>query len=227
MFGLFRKAPVSPRSTVHPSTVGTPDLSQRPFTRALLRSATAGGASTQKEADRVGLTLDANTPASTDLDGKIASAVRLMTGQIVRVVLERLGRINDFVPLSSGNRLPNDAPALMAYAALVTLALYAHVKGEGCIVPLNVVIKGLEEAIFFAWPKAQVNAVRETGFKIYQFLLDHEHPVMKDLVGDVSKYVTFYVEQQGIEDSKLKDTDTVYLLSRVFEQIAGSVVVNR
>jgi hypothetical protein len=50
---------------------------------------------------------------------------------------------------------------------------------------------------------------------------------MKELVGDVSKYVTFYVEQQGIEDSKLKDTDAVYLLSRIFERIAGSVVVNR
>jgi len=150
-----------------------------------------------------------------------------MTGEIVRVALERLGRINDFVPLSSGNRLPNDAPALMAYAALVTLALYAQVKREGCIVPLNVVMKGLGEAIFFAWPKAQVNAVRETGLKMYQFLLDHEHPIMKELVGDVSKCVTFYIEQQGIEDSKLKDTDTVYLLSRVFERIAGSVSVNR
>jgi hypothetical protein len=40
-------------------------------------------------------------------------------------------------------------------------------------------MKGLGEAIFFAWPKAQVNAVRETGFKIYQFLLDHEYPVME------------------------------------------------
>ena len=227
MFGLFRKAPASPRGTVQPSTVGTPDLSQRLFTRALLRSATAAGESIQKEVDRVGLTLDATTPASIDLDGKIASAIRLMTGEIVRVALERLGRINDFVPLSSGNRLPNDAPALMAYAALVTLALYAQVKREGCIVPLSVVMKGLGEAIFFAWPKAQVNAVRETGLKMYQFLLDHEHPIMKELVGDVSKCVTFYIEQQGIEESKLKDTDTIYLLSRVFERIAGSVVVNR
>jgi hypothetical protein len=82
MFGLFRKAPASPRSTVQPSTVGTPDLFQRPFTRALLRSATAAGDSIQKEADRKGLTLDATTtPASTDLDGKIASAIRLMTGK--------------------------------------------------------------------------------------------------------------------------------------------------
>jgi hypothetical protein len=55
MFGLFRKAPASPRSAVQPSTVGVPDLSQRPFTRALLRSTTAAGDSIQKEADRVGL----------------------------------------------------------------------------------------------------------------------------------------------------------------------------
>jgi hypothetical protein len=88
MFGLFRKAPASPRSAAQPSTVGVPDLSQRPFTRALLRSTTAAGDSIQKEADRVGLTLDAATPASPDLDDKIASAIRLMTGETVRVVLE-------------------------------------------------------------------------------------------------------------------------------------------
>jgi hypothetical protein len=113
-------------------------------------SATAAGDSIQKEADRVGLTLDATTSASTDLDGMIAYAIRLMTGEIVRVILERLGRIKDFIPLSSGNRLPNDAPALMAYGGLVTLALYAQVKREGCSVPLNIVMKGLGEAIFFA-----------------------------------------------------------------------------
>jgi hypothetical protein len=227
MFSLFRKAPASLRSTVQPSAVGTPALAQRIFTRALLRSATAAGDSIQKEADRVGLTLNGTTPPSTDLDVMIAFAVRLMTGEIVRVVLERLGRINDFVPLSSGNRLPNDAPALMAYAALVTLSLYAQVKDEGCSVPLSVVMNGLGEAIFFAWPKAQVNAARETGLKIYHFLLDHKHPVMKELVEDVSKCVTFYIEQQGIEESKLKDTDFVYLLSRVFERIASGVVINR
>jgi hypothetical protein len=215
------------RGVARQPRTGTPDLSQRIFTRALLRSATAAGDSIQKEADRVGLTLDLTTPPSTDLDGVIAGAIRLMTGEIVRVVLERLGRINDLVPLSSGSRLPNDAAALMAYAGLVTLALYAQVKREGCIVPLNVVMKGLGEAIFFAWPKAQVNAVRETRFKMYNFLLDPKHPVMKELAGDVSKCVTFYIEQHGIEESKLKDTDIVYLLSRVFEQIAGSVVVNR
>ena len=81
MFGLFRKAPVSPRSTVHPSTVGTPDLSQRLFTRALLRSATVALERIQKDADRVGMTVDATLPASADLDDKIAASIRLMTGK--------------------------------------------------------------------------------------------------------------------------------------------------
>jgi hypothetical protein len=194
------------RGVARQPRTGTVDLSQRPFTHALLRSATAAGDSIQKEADRIGLTLDATTPPPTDLDTMIASAIRLMTGEIVRVILERLGRIKDFfIPLSSGNCLPSDAPSLMAYAALVTLALYAQVKREGSIVPLNVVMKGLGEAIFFAWPKAQVNAVRETGFKIYNFLLDHKHPVMKELVGDVSKCVTFLyraTRPRGIETQR-------------------------
>ena len=73
----------------------------------------------------------------------------------------------------------------MAYGGLVTLALYAQVKREGCSVPLNIVMKGLGETIFFAWPKAQINAVRKTGFKIYQILLDHEHPAIKELVRGV------------------------------------------
>lgn len=216
----------SPRNTVQPST-DTVDLSQRPFTRALLRSATAARHSIQKEVDRVGLTLDATTPASTDVDGMIASAMRLMTEEIVRVILERLGRIKDFTPLSSGEIFPNDAPALMAYAALVTLSLYGAVKHEGSSVPLNVVMKGLGEAIFFAWPKDQVDAVRQTGYKIYNLLLDHEHPVMKELVGDLSKCVTFYIERHGMDGSKLNDADIVYLLSDAFERIARSVVVNR
>jgi hypothetical protein len=50
---------------------------------------------------------------------------------------------------------------------------------------------------------------------------------MKELVGDVSKCFTFYIEQQGLEETKLKDIDTGYLLSRVFERIARRVVANR
>ena len=222
MFGLFRKAPAA-----QPSTVSTPDLAQRPYTRALLRSAAASGQSIRTEANRIGMSLSAATPASTELDGMIASAIRLITWELVRVILERLGRFNDLILLSSGKTLPNDAPALMAYAALVTLSLYGAVKREGCSVPLNVVMKGLGEAIFCAWPKDQVNAVRETGYKIYNLLLDHEHPLMQELAGDLYKCVTFYIEQHGMDGSKLKDTDIVYLLSGVFERIVGSVVVNR
>jgi hypothetical protein len=133
--------------TVQLTTVGAPDLAQRPYNRALLRSAAATGDSIRKETDRAGLSLGATKPDSTDLDSMIAFSIRLITGEIVRVVLERLGRLNDFVSLSSGRVLPNDAPALMAYAALVTLSLYGAVKREGCNLPLGVVMKGLGESL--------------------------------------------------------------------------------
>ena len=119
--------------------------------------------------------------------------------------------------MSSANRLPKDAPSLMALAQLVTLSLYSQVKKEGCIVPWDVVKKGLGQSIFFAWPRAQVKGVSEVGSKLIDRLFAQKHPI----IDEVSKCVTLYIEQQGIEESKLKNTDFIYLLSRTFERISG------
>jgi len=99
----------------------------------------------------------------------------------------------------------------MALAQLVTLSLYSQVKKEGCIVPWDVVKKGLGQSIFFAWPRAQVKGVSEVGSKLIDRLFAQKHPIS----------VTLYIEQQGIEESKLKNTDFIYLLSRTFERISG------
>jgi hypothetical protein len=93
MLGLFRKAsagPVRQNNPQQPSSGGTLDLSQRPYTRALLRTAEAAADSIREEAARAGFDLGETRPDQTDADGMIAYAVRLVTVHITLTALEQL-----------------------------------------------------------------------------------------------------------------------------------------
>jgi hypothetical protein len=220
MFGRFRKT----SAPAQPLDEAISDPSKLPYTRALLRTAEVVRETIRNEAGETGWDLGEEHPDGTDLDGLTAGAIRLVTGYITSQILERLQRL-DFFSGSRAQQLPNDAPALMAYSALLTLALYTSVKSEGCALPLKVVMQGLGEAIFPGWPNNQVKQARKNGFKIYNLLLNDNRPAAKELVGDFSLLVTSYVKQHGTDTPMKEPLDSIHFLSRLFESLASAVVI--
>ena len=226
MLGLFRKAsagPVRQNNPQQPSSGGTLDLSQRPYTRALLRTAEAAADSIREEAARAGFDLGETRPDQTDADGMIAYAVRLVTVHITLTALEKLGRTAEFVRLYPARRLPNDTPALMAYIAFVAVAVRAGLKGEGLELAAGATA-GLSETMFRGWPRKEVNSALKLAHRVYNFVFDSNQPIIQEWLTDCSKYTTIYIEQHGIENTTLKDIDSPYLLGRLFQRLADGVV---
>jgi len=223
MFRIFsKKASAGRRATVEGQAILAKfDLSQKPYTNALLRTFLALQEEFEDQAERADfLKGEPREKLPSELDDLIVVAIMVLVPQMLRVALNSLDRGLDALPLPPGSAPPKDAPAFLAFALFLAFCFWVHARKEGFSIPLPDLSDPLARYVYPGWPSEHINQIRPLASELYDGVRSMR-PETQEWLENTSMLATRYIEAQV--NPAIQKVEIERLLGVMLRNLAGAI----
>ncbi|HZQ01361.1 MAG TPA: hypothetical protein VFB13_17580 [Reyranella sp.] len=218
MFGkLFGRKPKTSAGAVE-----LDELSDRPFTRALLLRAAKEVDESKRHLDDMMGRRSPALPALDTLDQRIASAASVIAFHVTHEASKEAG-CKPFV-YASGDKISVETQMVIAFGFVVIMSLLKPLEHEGYKLDFRETGISLTSNTLMLMKPEEIVAAHQAAAEIFKGLAQAmgEHPNVQEWMDNTTKLVSFYVEQFTTTVPKLKEMKIAPLLGAQLKTFLSS-----